>query len=81
MTTDPSTDAVTPPRGGWRGWVARVGMAVQVLIVGAVAIAANTVTGSLLRNSVAVAEAMSRGAPTSPSTGMSRGTRSDRYSR
>jgi hypothetical protein len=39
MTTDPSTDAVTPPRGGWRGWVARVGMAVQVLIVGAVAIA------------------------------------------
>jgi hypothetical protein len=39
MTTDPSTDTVTPPRGGWRGWLARLGMAVQVLIVGAVSIA------------------------------------------
>jgi hypothetical protein len=39
MTTDPSTDAVTPPRGGWRGWLARLGMAVQVLVVGAVSIA------------------------------------------
>jgi hypothetical protein len=38
MTTDPSTDAVTPPRGGWRGWLARLGFAVQVLIIGAVAI-------------------------------------------
>src|SRR4029450_2794598 len=44
-----------------------------------VAIAANTVTGSLPRNSVAVAEGMSRGAPMSPSTGMRRGTRPDRY--
>jgi hypothetical protein len=39
MTTDPSTDAVTPPRGGWRGRLARLGMAVQVLIVGALTIA------------------------------------------
>src|SRR5919204_4980566 len=48
--------------------------------IGAVAIAANTVTGWLPRNSVAVADAMSSGAPISPSTGMTRGTSPDRYS-
>jgi hypothetical protein len=48
--------------------------------IGTVAIAARTVIGSLPRNSVAVAEAMSSGAPMSPSMGMSRGTRPDRYS-
>jgi hypothetical protein len=47
----------------------------------AVAITAKAGTGWSPRDSAAMAEAMSRGAPISPSTGMRRGTRPDRYSK
>src|SRR5215831_8140054 len=49
--------------------------------IGTVAITARTGIGWLPRNSAAMAEAISKGAPISPSTGIRRGTRPERYIR
>jgi amino acid transporter len=40
MTTDASTEAARPTRGGLVGWLARLGTAAQVLIVAALTVAA-----------------------------------------
>jgi hypothetical protein len=52
MTTELSTGAVTRPRGGWRGRLARLGMATQVLIVGAIGIAGVPFFGLMIAGAV-----------------------------
>jgi hypothetical protein len=45
-------DAARPTRGGWRGWLVRLMMAVQVLIVGAVVVAGVPMFGLMIAGAV-----------------------------
>ena len=52
MTSDASTEAARPTRGGLVGWLARLGMAAQVLVVAALAVGGVPMFGRMIAGAV-----------------------------